>query len=228
MLNMTPSNAETNPSQRLVDNLFDIQATYWKETYQDKDIQGIIYQQRQTVALSYVDGLSLPRSTRVLEIGCGAGYLAVALAKRGFTVEAIDHTQVMVNLTMKHAKRTGNLDRINAHTGDAHKLNYPNGSFDLVVALGVVPWLYDLKKALSEIVRILAPNGYAILTADNSLRATTLFDPMTFPAMAELQRSLRYRLERAGLLTSRDCWKNAPPYRQHSPKNLIKTLHRLA
>ncbi len=221
---MSPLNAETNLSQRRVDDLFDTQATYWRDTYQDNDIQGIIYQQRQTAALSYVDGLSLPKSTRVLEIGSGAGYLAVALAKRGFTVEAIDHTQAMVNLTIENAKRTGNLNRINAHTGDVHKLSYPNRSFDLIVALGVIPWLHDFKKALSEIVRVLSPNGHAILTVDNSLRATTLLDPITFPAIAELRRFLRYKLERAGLLTSMNCWKNAPPYRQHSPKKFDQTL----
>ncbi len=176
------------------------------------------------MALSYLDDLSLPRTARVLEIGCGAGYLSVALAERGFTVEAIDHTQTMVDLTLQNAARTGNLSRINAHTGDVHKLSFANEAFSLVVALGVIPWLHDYKTALSEIVRILAPNGYAILTADNSLRATYLLDPMTFPPMAELRRVLKQKLEKAGLLTSIDYWKNAPPYRQHSPKEFDQTL----
>ncbi len=62
---------------------------------------------RQTVALSYIDGLSLPKTAHVLEIGCGAGFMTTALAKRGFIVEAIDHSQAMIDLTIEHARQMG-------------------------------------------------------------------------------------------------------------------------
>ena len=104
---MTPPETQNNRQQKLVDEFFDTKATYWRDTYKEKDIFGIIYQRRQAVALSYIDGLSLPKTARVLEIGCGAGFMTTALAKRGFAVEAIDHSQAMVNLTLEHAKTNG-------------------------------------------------------------------------------------------------------------------------
>jgi ubiquinone/menaquinone biosynthesis C-methylase UbiE len=222
---LAPFNAKDNPQQKLVDKLFDTQATYWRDTYKEKDIQGIIYQWRQSVALKYIDGLTLPKTAHVLEIGCGAGLLTIALAKRGFAVEAMDHAQSMIDLTLEHAKRMGIDNRINACTGDIHELSYRDQSFDLIVALGVIPWLHDFQKALAQITRVTASNGYVVLTMDNALRATTLLDPLTFPPLARVRLGIKRRLEKAGLLTTWNPWINAPPYNQHSIKEFNKSLH---
>jgi len=221
-----PSEANNNHRQKLVDNLFDTQATYWRDTYRERDIQGIIYQRRQSVALRYIDELSLSKKSRVLEIGCGAGYMTVALAKRGFTVEAIDHSQAMVDLTTELARKTGTENLIKVFKADTHELSRKGKSFDLLVALGVIPWLHDQEKALSEMARILAPNGFAILTMDNALRATILLDPKTFPAVSQFHRLIKDKLEKANVLTSYNPWKNAPPYRQNTPKQFRSSLNK--
>jgi hypothetical protein len=59
---------------------------------------------------------------------------------------------------------------------------------------------------------------------DNELRATTLLDPLTFPAVARIRIRIKRKLERAGLLTPWNPWINAPPYRQHSIKEFNKNL----
>jgi 2-polyprenyl-3-methyl-5-hydroxy-6-metoxy-1,4-benzoquinol methylase len=217
-------NEREGHQQKLVDDLFDTQATYWRDTYKEKDISDIIYQLRQAVALKYIDELSLPKTTRVLEIGCGAGLMTAALAKRGFLVEAIDHSQSMVDLTIEHAKQTDITNRINVCTGDIHELSYENQTFDLIIALGVIPWLHDFQKGLAEIARVITPCGHVILTMDNALRATTLFDPKTFPPAALIRSSIRRKLVKARLLSSWNPWINAPPYRQHSPKEFNRSL----
>ncbi len=221
---MAPPKSPNDRQQKLVDELFDTQATYWRDTYKERDISGIIYQRRQAVALQYVDGLSLPRTARVLEIGCGAGFMTAALARRGFLIEAIDHAQAMVDLTLEHARQKGIVNQIRACTGDIHELSYESQSFDLIVALGVIPWLHDFKKALSEIIRVAKPGGFIVLTMDNASRATTLLDPKTFPPVARIRWLVRRKLERAGLLSSWNPWINAPPYSQHSPKEFNKSL----
>jgi ubiquinone/menaquinone biosynthesis C-methylase UbiE len=221
---LAPPKAQNDRQQMLVDELFDTQATYWRDTYKEKDICGIIYQRRQAVALSYIDGLSLPRTARVLEIGCGAGFMTAALAKRGFVIEAIDHAQAMVDLTLEHARQTGIVNRISACTGDIHELSYEDQTFDLIIALGVIPWLHDFQKALTEIIRVIAPCGYIVLTMDNASRATTLLDPKTFPPIALIRWWVKRKLERAGLLSSWNPWSNAPPYSQHSPKKFNRSL----
>ena len=221
---MASPKAQNDRQQKLVDELFDTQATYWRDTYKKKDIAGIIYQRRQAVALSYIDGLSLPRTAHVLEIGCGAGFMTAALAKRGFFIEGIDHAQAMVDLTNEHARQTGLLDKIRACTGDIHELSYKDQTFDLIIALGVIPWLHDFKKALTEIIRVTKPGGFIVLTIDNALRATTLLDPKTFPPIAQVRWLIKSKLERAGLLSSWNPWTNAPPYSQYTPKAFNNNL----
>lgn len=221
---MAQPKEQDDHQQKLVDEFFDTHVTYWKDTYKGEDFDGIIYRQRQAVALSYIDGLSLPRTARVLEVGCGAGLMSTALAKRGFFVEAIDHAQAMIELAQKHARETGMENRINACTGDIHELSYEDRSVDLIVALGVIPWLHDFRKALAEIARVLAPNGYVVLSMDNAVRATTLLDPLTFPVLARIRWFVKRKLEKAGLLSSFNPWSNAPPYSRHSIKEFNKNL----
>ncbi len=73
-----------------VNAYFDSAASYWDEVYRDGDLQGLIYQQRQTVVLNYVDAASLQPEARVLEIGCGAGHLTARLAERELRIEAVE------------------------------------------------------------------------------------------------------------------------------------------
>jgi 2-polyprenyl-3-methyl-5-hydroxy-6-metoxy-1,4-benzoquinol methylase len=221
---LSKSKQHQENQQKLVDEFFDTHVKYWKDTYKGKDIDGIIYQRRQAVALNYIDGLGLKSTARLLEIGCGAGLLSTALAKRGFFVEAIDHAQAMVELTQKRARIKGVENQINACTGDIHELSHGDRSFDLIVALGVIPWLHDFRKALVEISRVLTPEGYVVLSMDNALRATTLLDPLYFPLFVRIRLMVRRRLEKAGLLSSWNPWSNAPPYSRHSIREFNKNL----
>jgi ubiquinone/menaquinone biosynthesis C-methylase UbiE len=221
---LVSSNTQNNHKQKLVDDFFDTHSTYWKNTYSEKDIFGIIYQRRQATALKYIDGLFLPKTAHVLEIGCGAGFMTAALAKRGFVIEAIDHAQAMVDLTKEHARQRGILSQISACTGDIHELSYEKQKFDLIVALGVVPWLHDYKKALIEVARVVKPGGYVVITMDNALRATTLLDPKTSPPIAKIRWILKSKLKRTNLLISRKTSTDEISYSQHSPKQFNRSL----
>ena len=169
-----------SPEQKIVDEIFDVDSTFWSETYQANDVHGLNVRQRQAGALSYVDELLLPKNSRVLEIGCGAGFMSIALAHRGFAVEAVDHAPAMIELTQKHAKQTGTANLINASVEDVHELPFENASFDLIVSLGVPQWLHDLRKAMLEIVRVLKSGGYIVLSIP---RSHAFFNPLSIPAL---------------------------------------------
>jgi 2-polyprenyl-3-methyl-5-hydroxy-6-metoxy-1,4-benzoquinol methylase len=185
---------ERHHEQKLVDEHFNAESAFWRDTYQRKDVLAEIFRERQSIALEYVDELSLPRTARVLEIGCGAGFMAIALAFRGFTVEAVDHAPAMIELAQRHIRQNEMQDRVHATVQDVHELAYDDCSFDLIVALGLVTWLHDLRKALMEIARVLAPGGYVVLSIYNRYGARALLDPAV-----ELRERVKRRIERAGL-----------------------------
>jgi ubiquinone/menaquinone biosynthesis C-methylase UbiE len=192
--------------QKLVDEWHRRKSAFWAEVYQRKDLFAFLVQQRLVTALNYVDELSLPKTTRALEIGCGAGFMAVALAEKGFTVTAIDSLPEMTKLTRARARQTDMDNRIHTTIGDAHELAFQDQSFDLIIALGVIPWLHNLRKALVEITRVLIPGGYVVLDTSNRDCLMHLLDPLSSPAFEPIRKGVKRGLERAGLYNS---WKRA-------------------
>lgn len=182
--------------KRSVADYFDAESSYWHGVYNGDDVLALIYQQRLSMALKYFDELSLPRTARILEVGCGAGLLTVDLARRGYTIEALDRVKSMVDLTRRNALRCGLENRVNAHIGDVYQLPFGDGTFGCLIALGVLPWVADIKAALTEISRVLLPGGYAILSADNRYRLNHLLDPACMPALAGLKGRLKKTLDR--------------------------------
>lgn len=207
-----------NRKQKLVDEYFDAQSAFWRDTYQQGNALGFINRQRQAAALKYVDELSLPKNSHVLEVGCGAGFLAVALARRGFAVEAVDHAPAMIELTKKHARQAGMDTRVHAAVEDVHELSFEDESFDLVVSLGVINWLHDLRRALSEITRVLKLGGYAVL---NSARAHALLNPLAIPALESVLERMKQEFERAIPHSSR----SVAPSHMYLPGEINQYLH---
>jgi ubiquinone/menaquinone biosynthesis C-methylase UbiE len=87
-------------------------------------------------------------------------------------------------------------DRVTVSRADAHCLPFDESSFDLVVAVGVLPWLHSPQSALAEMSRVLRPGGALVMTADNRARLTSFTDPrrvLAIPPLKRLYRRLRRR-----------------------------------
>ncbi len=195
--------------QKLVEAHFRASAAYWKEIYQLEGLDATIYRQRKAVVLRLVDKLGLSPDSRILEVGCGAGLTAVALAQRGYVVEAVDTVNAMIDLTRQHAVEAGVGHRVRTSLGDVHHLAFPDCLFSLVLAMGVAPWLHLLNQATQEMARVLKPGGCLILTTDNRWCLNHVLDPRCFPALAPARWKVRDVLERLGLC------KPAPRPRPH-------------
>ena len=98
---------------------------------------------------------------RVMDVGCGAGFAALALAKRvGDTgkVLAVDVQPEMLVKVRKRARKLGLTDRIDTHLCPRDSLQV-EGEFDLVNAFYMAHEVPDAEHFLREIKACLAPEG---------------------------------------------------------------------
>ncbi len=189
--------------QQHVNAHFDSTASYWDGVYRGDSLQGVIYQDRQAAVLEYVDAADLKAQSRVLEIGCGAGHLTMQLAERGFRVDAVDASPAMVQATSERAAERGVSERVTVGVADVHALPFGSSDFDLVVAVGVIPWLHSPGEAVNEMARVLRSDGQLVLTADNRARLVSFVDPRAMLALSPLKRLLVAVRRRRGVATSR-------------------------
>src|SRR5260370_28187978 len=99
-----------NVPQQQVNAYCQSQSSYWEDIYSSSGVQGEIYRDRQAAVLAWIDSLALVPGSKVLEIGCGAGFMAVAPAERGVHVHAIDPTKAMVELARQPTAESGHAD----------------------------------------------------------------------------------------------------------------------
>jgi len=198
--------------QAEVNVYFQERSSYWKDIYAASGVEAEIYRDRQAAALAWIDDLALAPGSRVLEIGCGAGFLSVALARRGLRVHAIDSTESMVELTRRQAEESGVCDLLSVDKGNVYALSFEEGSFDLVIALGVIPWLAEPVLAMREMVRVSKSGGHILLTADNRKRLNNTLDPWLNPLLVPIRRRVGTVLKQVGL-------------RKRFPESMTATYH---
>lgn len=94
-------------------------------------------------------------SSRVLDIGCGAGFLSNALARDGFEVVGIDASEASVVVARLHDETR----KVHYDVGDAVALPYPVASFDAVAAMDFLEHVEDPAAVVAEAARVLRPGG---------------------------------------------------------------------
>lgn len=117
--------------------------------------------------VAYVECVVAP-TDRVADLGCGTGRLAVALAKRGCRVVAIDLSEAMLAQTAVKA-REANVDvaRVKANLVDLRA--FADGAFDAAACLfqtfGMIDGLAARRAMLGHVFRMLRPGGTFVLHA---------------------------------------------------------------
>jgi ubiquinone/menaquinone biosynthesis C-methylase UbiE len=186
-----------NPQQE-VNEYFEASSAYWQNIYSEKELLPRIYQDRHITTLAWIRRLGLCKEARILEVGCGAGLTSVALARDGYTVDAMDSTLAMLHITRQSACVQGVENRIRLHLADLHALPFEARTFDLVIAIGVIPWLHSERVAFEEMQRVLKSGGYLLITADNDGRLIRILDPASCPLLAPMRRIAKRVLQRFG------------------------------
>lgn len=109
-----------------------------------------------------VEGAGLSGAERVIDIGCGAGHTAIALAPHVAHVTAVDITPEMLGVASDLAARKG-LTNVAFERQDATSLPYPDGRFDVAASRVAAHHYHDVRAFVSEAARVLKPGGRLML-----------------------------------------------------------------
>ncbi len=103
------------------------------------------------------------RPRRLLDVGCGSGYLAKLLKARlpGLVVHGVDISSVALERARDH------LDQIWQVDLDKNDMPVSSEQYDTVTCIEVLEHLYDPDHAMREIARVLAPGGYTVVSVPN-------------------------------------------------------------
>jgi ubiquinone/menaquinone biosynthesis C-methylase UbiE len=189
-----------HPQQEEVNTYFHAEAAYWKNVYSSiGGVQAENIRDRHAAVLQWIDDLALAPGSRVLEVGCGAGFMAIDLANRGFHVHAVDSVAAMIELARSNAVQAGITDTLSFGVSDVLSLAFDAPSFDLVLAVGVIPWLGQPEAAMQEMARVTKPGGHVLITTSNRAGLINLVDPLINPLLQPFKVKAKHVLVRLGL-----------------------------
>jgi SAM-dependent methyltransferase len=107
------------------------------------------------------------RGRSVLEVGCGAGVDLARFAKGGAEVTGVDLAASAIDLARANFEQQGLKGLLRVADGEC--LPFPDNSFDLVYAHGVVQYTADPQRLVEECRRVLKPGGEAVFQVYNRI-----------------------------------------------------------
>lgn len=113
----------------------------------------------------YVEHARLSPGRRALELGCGTGLFLGQVARSAATLVGVD---LSPDLLARARARLGGQANVYLARVDAHRLPFPDASFDAVYGSSILHHL-DLEPALREAKRVLRPGGSVVFTEPNLL-----------------------------------------------------------
>ncbi|MBF0177548.1 MAG: class I SAM-dependent methyltransferase [Magnetococcales bacterium] len=100
--------------------------------------------------------------SRILEVGCGLGTMAMHWANAGAMVTAVDLNPTAVAQTQRRFELMGLSGDV--READARHLPFPDDHFDYVYSWGVLHHSPDIERSVAEMMRVLRPGGgYGIM-----------------------------------------------------------------
>lgn len=116
--------------------------------------------------LRLVDFAAYP-GRAVLEVGCGAATDLARFAKGGALATGLDIAPSAIDLARANFAQQGLTGRFDV--GDGEAMPYPDNSFDLVYAHGVVQYTAHPQRLVDECRRVLKPGGEAVFQVYNRI-----------------------------------------------------------
>jgi ubiquinone/menaquinone biosynthesis C-methylase UbiE len=149
----------------------------------------LLAETQEQVLADFLPGLP---GMRVLDVGTGTGRAALLLARRGAAVTGVDASRQMLDIAESRAQQEKLA--VAFGVGDAHRLEYPDRSFDAAVTLRVLMHTPDWRQCLGELCRVAARRvvfDYPALWSAAALQAAGRHVAAAFGSRTEAYRVFR-------------------------------------
>lgn len=160
--------------------------------YNSEGMRWVMHSEQNIVVTNIPDIHSRPD---VLEIGTGPGRLSSVVLKKGVTFTGVDIAEEMVNVCRKRIGPEPRLLHLDVQNG----LPFPDNSFDYIYSLRVLKYIHLLPQVLSEVHRVLRPNGIFLFNMPNTRSVSVLHHVQQVKNHQYSIESLRSLLEEKGL-----------------------------
>lgn len=112
-------------------------------------------------ALKLLEDWQIPAGHRLLDVGCGAGQIAIPAARAGIHATGLDIAPNWIEQARARAAAEGLKAQFDE--GDAEDLPYPDASFDSVVSLVGAMFAPRPDRVAAELLRVCRPGGRIIM-----------------------------------------------------------------
>lgn len=138
--------------------------TYWDgraDSYSNLVKKEMTCQKKQEWASLLRKYAGEQENLKALDVGTGPGFFAILLAGMNYSVTAIDKCEEMLKQARKNATAAGKT--IKFLKAEAHAVNLPNESLDLIVSRNVTWLLPNPLEVYQEWYRLLKPTGKVLV-----------------------------------------------------------------
>jgi len=154
----------------------------------DRTMPWLDYMDMPAFVSEVFDTVAPAPGRRVLDLGCGKGHLALALAHRGWDVSAIDISPKSIEMSQARAAVSGLAGKVDFQVMDCEVLDFPDNHFDAVTGSFVLHHL-NLPKIGKEISRVLKPTGRAACIETIGMNPLLMLARATLPGRFGIEKA---------------------------------------
>jgi 2-polyprenyl-6-hydroxyphenyl methylase / 3-demethylubiquinone-9 3-methyltransferase len=126
------------------------------------------------VRLQYVERAGSLAGLKVLDVGCGGGLLAEAMARKGAVVTGLDLADDLLQVAKLHALEAGVAVTYVLEAAEAHAAAHP-GEYDVVTCMEMLEHVPDPTSVIDALGRLVRPDGHVFVsTLNRTMKAYAL------------------------------------------------------